>query len=110
MRRFICGLGLVAVVLGGCGWLVPQPAALFPEEIVAGWRKTGAAELALEDLPVGAVGGAAAAWERGESWIWAQVVTMGERSLGCSPLQRSPLLLRCLRNRPDWGPGREVDP
>ena len=71
------GLGL-GLVLGGCGWLVPKPAELFPDEITPGWKLSLEGALSAEDLPSGAAGGWGAVWAREEAWIWAELVTMAD--------------------------------
>jgi hypothetical protein len=68
----------LSLILGGCGWLVPKPAELFPDEIAPGWRLAAEGALPLEDLPAGAAGGWGATWAREDAWIWSEVVTMGE--------------------------------
>jgi|GEM_PF-3187490 len=73
------GLAL-ALIVGGCGWLVPKPTEVFPEEIIPGWRLAAEGALPLEDVPAGASRGWGATWTRDEAWIWAEVVTIGDIS------------------------------
>jgi len=56
LRSFLA-LVLVTLVLGGCGWLVPKPTELFPDEIAPGWRLAAEGAMPLEDLPAEAAGG-----------------------------------------------------
>ncbi len=78
MRKVALGTVLVAfflLALNGCGWFLVRPPGGLPEEILPGWGKEVEASFYSDAVPEGGSGTLGAVWQRGEGWIWAEVIS-----------------------------------